>query len=137
MAWWWWWWQAYLVDDNEEHSINQDGPDEDVGKDAGNEAVLGRDHDGTVPVESNEGPGKRTRDSGHVNALGIGIVAEVQRREVDEVDDQQDLGPDEVRANEEHDPAEVKQVVEDEVATDRGGSVDLGGVVGEEVADVA
>lgn len=31
----------------------------------------------------------------------------------------------------------MKQVVEDEVATDRGGRVDLGGIVGEEVADIA
>lgn len=130
-------WQAYLVDDDEEHSVDQNRPDEDVGKDAGNEAVLGRHHDGAVPVQSHEGPGKGTGHSGHVDASGVRIVTEVQRREVDEVDDQQDLGPDEVRANEEHHPAEVKQVVEDEVATDRGSSVDLGRIVGEEVTDVA
>ena len=129
--------QTYLVDNNEEHSVDQDRPDEDVGKDASNKAMLGRDHDGTVPVQSNEGPGKGTRDSWHVDALGVRIMAEVQRREVEEVDDQQDLGPDEVRANEEHDPAKVKQVVEDEVATDRGGRVDRGGIAGEEVTDVA
>lgn len=98
--------------------------------------MLGRDHNGTVPVQSNEGPGEGTRNSGHMDAPGVRIMAEVQRREVDEVDDQQDLGPDEVRANKEHHPPKVKQVVEDEVATNRGGSVDLGGIVGEEVADV-
>lgn len=76
-----------LVDDNEEHSVDQDRPDEDVGKDASNKAVLGRDHNGTVPVQGNEGPGEGTGDGGHVDALGVGIMAEVQRSEVDEVDD--------------------------------------------------
>ena len=66
-----------------------------------------------------------------------GWVAEVQARQVEEVDDQDDLGPDEVAADEEHDEGELKEVVEDEVGSNRGGGVDVVSVGGEEVPDIA
>jgi hypothetical protein len=50
-----------------------------------------------------------------VDEARVGVVAEVERREVGEVEQQHDLGPDEVRAHEEHDEGEVQQVVDDEV----------------------
>jgi hypothetical protein len=64
-------------------------------------------------------------------------VAEVQRRQVEEVDDQEQLGPDEVGAHEEHDEAEVEEVVGNEVAADVRGGLDIVGVGGEELKDVA
>lgn len=67
----------------------------------------------------------------------VGVVAEVERREVDEVDDEDELSPVEVGADEEHDKGKVQEVVEDEVAADAGGGVDGVGVLGEEVGDVA
>lgn len=43
-------------------------------------------------------------------------MAEVERRQVEEVDDQDQLSPDEVGSDEEHDEGKVEEVVEDEVA---------------------
>lgn len=45
-----------------------------------------------------------------------GRVAEIERRQVEEVDDQNQLSPDEVGSDEEHDECEMEEVVEDEVA---------------------
>lgn len=66
-----------------------------------------------------------------------GWVTEVERGQVEEVDDQDDLSPDEVGANEQHDEGELEKVVEDEVGADGGGGVDVVGVGGEEVPDIA
>lgn len=67
----------------------------------------------------------------------VSVVAEVQRGQVEEIQDKDDLGPDEVGANEEHDPCELEKVVEDEVAANAGGCVDVGVVGREEGPDVA
>lgn len=67
----------------------------------------------------------------------VGIVAEVQRCEVEEIDDQDDLGPDKVRADKQHHKGEVQQVVEDEMASDRACRIDVLDLTREEVSDVA
>ena len=64
------------------------------------------------------------------------VVAEVERRQVDKVEDEQDLGPDEVGANEQHDEGEVQEVVDDEMAANCTSGVHMVEVAGEEVADV-
>lgn len=94
-------------------------------------------HKRSVPVYPHKRPRQRTRGDGQVDEGRAGAVQEVQVREVEQVDDLDDLGPDEVRAHEEHDEGKVQQVVEDEVAADVGGGGDVRGVLGEEVADVA
>lgn len=43
-------------------------------------------------------------------------MAEVERRQVDEVDDQDQLSPDEVGSDEEHDKGEMEEIIENEVA---------------------
>ncbi len=96
-----------------------------------------RDHDGTVPVDGDKGPGERARDDGGVDEARVGVVAEVERDEVDEVEDEHHLGPVKVRVDKEVDEEGVQQVVDDEVAADARGGVDNLGVVGEEVANVA
>lgn len=96
-----------------------------------------RHHEGAVPVDGDKGPCKRPRNRGGVDEARVRVVAEVERREVDEVDDENHLGPVEVGADEEHDEGKVEEVVEDEVAADAGGGVDDLGVLGEEVGDVA
>jgi len=63
-------------------------------------------------------------------------VAEVQRGQVDKVEDQDKLGKAEEGAHEQHDPSEMQQVVEDEVAADGAGLVDATSGVGEEVRDI-
>ena len=64
-------------------------------------------------------------------------AAEVERQKVEEVNDENELGPVEVRADEEHDKGKVEEVVEDEVAVDAGRNMDSVGVLGEEAGDVA
>jgi hypothetical protein len=96
-----------------------------------------RHHDGAVPVDGDKGPGQRRGDNGPVDEAGVGVVAEVKEGQVEEVDDENDLGPGEVGADEEHHEGEVQEVVEDEVTSDAGGSLNIFGVLAEEVADVA
>lgn len=64
-------------------------------------------------------------------------MAEIERRKVNEVQDQDDFGPVEVRSDKEHDKGEVEEVVEDEVASNTGGSMNNVRVAREEVANVA
>ena len=60
-------------------------------------------------------------------------MTEVEGGQVEEVDNQKDLGPNEVGANEEHNKAEMQEVVENEVASNTSSSVDVGIVIREEV----
>lgn len=71
-----------------------------------------------------------------MDCLGVCVVAEVEGREIEEVDDQDDLRPDEVATDEEHDPGELKEVVEDEVTTDTSSGLDVITILGEEVPHV-
>ena len=126
-----------LVDANEEQAIAQDGPDEDITKDTGSQISRVGYHQGAVPVNGNKGPCQGCRDDGGMDEARVRVVAEIEGAQVDKVDDEQELCPDEVGADEEHDKGEMEEVVEDKVATDAGGGVDVVGVLGEEVGDVA
>jgi hypothetical protein len=126
-----------LVRNDEEQTISQDGPDEDVAKDSGNERFGVGYHDGAVPVDGDKVPCERSGYDSLVDEASIGWVAEVQRCQVEEVDNDQNLGPSEVASYEEHDESEVEQVVEDEVASHGTSSVQLLDVAREEVEDVA
>jgi hypothetical protein len=66
----------------------------------------------------------------------MGVVAEVEGGQVEEVDNQNDLGPNKVGANEEHDESEMEEVVENEVASNTGGSLNVAIVIREEVPQV-
>lgn len=129
--------ETHLVGDKEERAIGQDGPDGDVATDAGEEVVLVGQHDGAVPVNGDKGPGQGPRDGRGVDEARVGIVAKVEPREVDEVDDEDQLGPDKVGADKEHDKCKVKKVIENEVAADTGGSVGTVGIAREEVGNVS
>ncbi len=129
--------KTHIVDTEEEQAKGEEGPDENVGKDARGKAVLVRHHDGTIPVDGDKGPGERTRDDGGVDEARVGVVAEVERDEVDEVGDEHHLGPVKVRVDKEPDKEGVEEVVDDEVAADARGGVDNVGVAREEVANVA
>jgi hypothetical protein len=71
---------TYLVDDNEEAAVGQDGPDEDVAKDASHQAVRVGHHDGTIPVDGHKGPSQRRRHDGCMDETRVGVVAEVKER---------------------------------------------------------
>lgn len=85
-----------------------------------------RDHQSTVPVNGDKSPGKRRRDNRSMDEARVGVVAEVEGREIDKVDYQNHLSPVEVRSHKEHDKGEVEQIVHDEVAANaRGGMGDF------------
>ena len=64
------------------------------------------------------------------------VVTEVCRREVEEVDHQEKLSPEEVGAHEEHDESEVQEVVENKVASNTCRSLNMCVILGEEVGNV-
>jgi hypothetical protein len=125
-----------FVDDDEEESVSENGPDEDISKDTRNQMMRVGDHQSTIPVDCNKGPGQGCRHNRRMNKSRVRVVAEVKRGEVDEVEHQDNLGPVKVRADKEHDKCEMEEVVEDEVASNAGGSVNDVGVAREEVANV-
>lgn len=88
-----------LVCNEEESTIDQDSPDCNVGNDACCQA-MGIHSDGTIPVQSNKCPRKGSRCGWDVDESRVGAVAEVEGGQVEEVDDQDDLSPDEVGTNE-------------------------------------
>lgn len=125
-----------LVNHDEEESIDKDGPDEDVSKNTRHKVVRVGNHQSTVPVDGNKSPGQRSRNNRCVNKPGVRVVTEVERGKIDEVENEDNLSPVEVRADKEHDKGEVEEVVEDEMASDAGGSVNDVRVTREEMADV-
>ena len=72
-----------------------------------------------------------------MDKTGVGIVAEVEGRQVDKVEYQYHFGPDEVRVHKEQDEGSVEQVVDDEVAADGASSVDMLYLAREQMSDVA
>lgn len=129
--------KTYLEGEDIEETVTENRPDEDIGEDASDKTSLVRDHDSSVPIYRHKGPRQRARDGRQMDESGIHVVAEVERREVDEVDDQHNLGQDKVRADEQHHPGEVKQVIDNEVASHRACRIDCLDFGGEEVADVS
>lgn len=128
---------TYIVDGKEKHAKGENGPDENVAKDASDLVVLVRHHDGSVPVDGDKGPCERARDDGGVDEARVRVVAKVERDQVDKVDDQHQLGPVKVGADKEHDKGRVEEVVEDKVAADARGGVDNVRRLGEEMTNVA
>lgn len=106
-----------LVENNEEGAVGKDRPNENVSKDAGNQVMGVRDHQSSIPVNGNKGPGEWCRNDWSVDEARVGVVAEVEGREIGKVEHQNNLSPVEVRSNEEHDEGEVQQVVGNKVAT--------------------
>ena len=64
-------------------------------------------------------------------------MAEIERRKVEEVDDEDQFGPNEMSTNEEHDKRELQKVVEYEVASNTSRSLDISGVIREQMPKVS
>lgn len=79
------------------------------------------DHDGPIPEERCVIPRQGPTNGGDMHDSRSGRVAEVESREVDEVNDGEKLGLPEMATHEEHQEAKGQEVVEDEVAADVGG----------------
>ena len=125
-----------LVCHEEEKSIGQDTPDEEVRNNACYKG-MSIDSDSTVPVQSNKSPCQRSRNNGDVDESWVGVVAEVERGQVEEVDNQDQFSPDIVTADEEHDECKEEEVVDDEVASYTSGCIDIVGIGGEEGPDIS
>ena len=128
---------TYLICDDEEAAIDKDAPDKDVRENPCHQGIRPVHHQGSIPVDSHKSPGEGARDGGRVDEARVFVVAEIQRRQVEEVDDEDQLSPGEVRADEEHDEGEVQQVVEDEVAANGAGRVHRLDVAREEADEIA
>jgi len=66
------------------------------------------EHNGTIPVQSHKGPGKRAGDGWDVDESRMRVVAEIEESQVEEVDNQDNLSPDEVSSDEEHDEGKLQ-----------------------------
>lgn len=128
---------TYIVDGQEEGTVGQNRPDEDIGEDAENQGILLGNHDGSVPVDGNKGPRKRPRYDWGMDESRISVVPKIHGAEIDKIDEQEYLSPSKTRANKEHHESRVKEVVDDEVASNAGGSMGSICVAGEEMGNVA
>lgn len=125
-----------LEDNEEEQSVNQNTPDNNVGQNASSQAV-GIDHDSSVPVNGNKGPGQWRRDDWDVDETWVSRVSEIERRQIEEVNHENEFCPDKVRTGEEHNESECKKVVNNKVASNSCSCVDRVRVGGEQVPDIA
>jgi hypothetical protein len=66
-----------LVCNEEEHAVDQDAPDSNVGEYTGSQ-VVGIDSNGTVPVESHKGPCQWSGDNWDMDESWVCVVAEVE-----------------------------------------------------------
>jgi len=99
----------------------QNHPDKDVSDDPAGQ-VMAMHRDSPVPEQRCQSPGVGARNSGQVHESGQPAVATVCDGLVDEVGDENDLGPPEVVAGPQHDPDNEEHIVQDEVGGDVGGS---------------
>jgi len=67
----------------------------------------------------------------------MGVVPEIETGKIEEVDDEDELCPDEVGTDKKHDECEVEKVVDYEVRTNSSGSIDIVHVSREERPNVA
>ena len=111
----------------EESSIRQDPPDENITHDPSWKRIC-MHRAGTNPVQRDKVPGQRTCYGAHVDGTRRGAVAEVGEGEVEEVDDDEQLGEPEVGADPEVDEAEEEEVGGDVVGSDVGGGGNVDGV---------
>lgn len=94
------------------------------------------DHESAIPVDGHKGPSQGSGDNGGVDKARVCVVAEVKRAQVKEVENKDELCPDEVGADKEHDECEMEEIVEDEVAADTRCGVNVLGVGGEKMGEV-
>jgi hypothetical protein len=98
---------------------------------------MGIDCDSTIPVQSNKCPSQWSRDNRDVDKSRVCVVTEVEGGQVEEVDDEDQLSPAKVTADEQHDKCEEEKVADNEVASYTGSSVDIVGIGGEEGPDIS
>jgi len=125
-----------LVHDEEKQAIDENTPDGNVSQDASRRG-MGIDRNSTIPVEGNESPCKWTRYNWNVDESRMCVVAEVKGGQVEEVDDQDDLRPDKMPANKEHDEGKLQEVIEYKVASNTSSSLNMLTALREQVPQVS
>jgi hypothetical protein len=91
----------------------------------------------SIPVQCYKSPGQGSSNNWNVDQSRMSVVTEIQGRQVEEVDNQEHLSPVEMSSNEEHNEAELKEVVENEVASHACSGMDMVGVIREEMPHVS
>lgn len=86
------------------------------------------DGDGTIPVQSDKRPSQWTRNSWDMDEAGMSGMAEIQRKKVEEVEDQHELRQVESGSDEKHDECELEKIVQDEMASNCGGGINELGI---------
>jgi hypothetical protein len=89
------------------------------------------DSNSAIPVQSDECPGQRSSDSWDMDKSRVSVVAEIEEGQVEEVDNQDDLSPDEVRTDKQHDEGKLKEIVENKVVSNVGCCSDMVDIAGE------
>lgn len=92
--------------------------------------------DRAIPVDSNEGPGERGRDSWPMDEAGVCVVAKVAGRQVGKVDNEQQLGPAKVRAHKQHNEGKVEKIMENVMTTDARGMINISYIRGKEMTNI-
>ncbi|KAJ8106087.1 hypothetical protein OPT61_g9774 [Boeremia exigua] len=117
--------RVVLVRRKEEHAVAQPAPDEHVRHNTAHEMGRVESHSAD-PVQGDEVPSQRARNRADVDGARGGRVAEVRKAQVEEVDDEQQLGEPEVAAHPQVDEAEEQQVGGDVVRADVCGGDEVG-----------
>jgi len=97
---------------------------------------VGIDSNGTIPIQSDESPCQRSGNDWDMDESRVGAMAEVEEGKVEEVDDQDELSPEELGADKEHNECKLQEVVENEMAPDAGSCIDIVEVGGEQVPHI-
>lgn len=96
-------------DDQEEPSVDGNAPDGNVGENTARK-VVAMNHDGSTPKDGKEGPGQGEGDDGEVDEAWAGWDTDIERGALEEVEDEENLGEDEMGAGPEEDPGELEEV---------------------------
>jgi hypothetical protein len=115
---------------------HQNNPDKDVSYDPAGQVVAVHG-DSTVPEQRRQSPGVGSGNGRQVHESGQAAVAPIGDGLVDEVGDEDDLGPPEIVASPQENPDKEEQIVQDEVGGNVGSSSHDGWVFVEQVPNIA
>ena len=121
---------------HEEHPKQQERPDEHICHDPCRQAMRVY-HRSPAPEQRDEIPGQWSRDHGDVDKVRSGWMTEVDGDQVEEVEHKHELSGPEVGADPEEKKGRLQYIVDNEMASDVGSSVNPLGVVRKEMPDVA
>lgn len=99
-----------LESQQEEGSQDENSPDDDVGQDSCGESAC-MYHRRTIPKDGHICPRQRSGHDGNVDKAWIGRMAEIQRGQIEEIDNQEDLALPKEATDPQHDETECEEVI--------------------------